>query len=108
MKLSLVLIVYRSDSSRAQEASKFCEEVLKAKNIKSKRIESDFHDDEIEKYLCNSESQPDIGIVLIDRSLSRGLSPGIVLIDGGYGNNTTSLEKLEERELKYLRKIAKN
>ena len=31
MKLSLVLIVYRSDSSIAQEASKFCEEVLKAK-----------------------------------------------------------------------------
>ena len=43
MKLSLVLIVYRSDSSIAQEASKFCEEVLKAKNIKSNRIESDFH-----------------------------------------------------------------
>ena len=64
MKLSLVLIVYRSDSSIALEASKFCQEVLKAKNIKSNRIESDFHDDEIEKYLCNSESQPDIGIVL--------------------------------------------
>ena len=54
------------------------------------------------------EKKPDIGIELIDRSLSLGLSPGIVLIDGGYGNNTTSLEKLEERELKYLRKIAKN
>ena len=39
MKLSLVLIVYRSDSSIAQEASKFCEEVLKAKNIKSKIID---------------------------------------------------------------------
>ena len=64
MKLSLVLIVYRSDSSLALEASKFCEEVLKAKNIKSNRIESDFHEDEIEKYLCSSESQPDIGIVL--------------------------------------------
>ena len=64
MKLSLVLIIYRSDSSRAQEASKFCEEVLKAKNIKSNRIESDFHKHEIEKYLCNSESKPDIGIVL--------------------------------------------
>jgi len=64
MKLSLVLIVYRSESSIAQEASIFCEEVLKAKNIKSKRIESDFHEDEIEKYLCNSESQPEIGIVL--------------------------------------------
>jgi len=64
MKLSLVLIVYRSDSSIAQEASKFCAEVLKAKNIKSNRIESDFHKDEIEKYLSNSESQPNIGIVL--------------------------------------------
>jgi len=53
MKLSLVLIIYRSDSSRAKEASKFCEEVLKAKNIKSKIIESDVHKDEIEKYFCN-------------------------------------------------------
>ena len=64
MKLSLVLILYRSDSSIALEASKYCEEALKAKNITSNRIESDFHEDEIEKYLCNSESQPDIGIVL--------------------------------------------
>ena len=64
MKLSLVLIVYRSDSSIAQEASKFCEEVLKAKNIKSNRIESDFYKDEIEKYFCNLELQPNIGIVL--------------------------------------------
>ena len=53
MKLSLVLIVYRSDSSIALEASKFCEEVLKAKNIKSNRIESDFNKDEIAKYFCN-------------------------------------------------------
>ncbi len=64
MKLSLVLIVYRSDSSIALEASKFCEEVLKSKNIKSKRIASNFHKDEIDKYLCNSQFQPDIGIVL--------------------------------------------
>ena len=64
MKLSLVLIIYRSDSSKALEASKFCEEVLKAKNIKSNRIESDFHKEEIEKYFCKSESQPEIGIVL--------------------------------------------
>ena len=64
MKLSLVLIIYRSDSVIALEASKFCEEVLKAKNIKSKRIESDFEKDEVEKYLFNSELQPDIGIAL--------------------------------------------
>ena len=64
MKLSLVLIVYRSNSSIALEASKFCAEVLKAKNIKSNRIESNFHKEEIERYICNSESQPEIGIVL--------------------------------------------
>ena len=64
MKLSLVLILYRSDSSIALEASKFCQEVLEAKSIKSSRIKSDFNEDEIEKYLYNSESQPDIVIVL--------------------------------------------
>ncbi len=64
MKLSLVLIIYRSDSSTAQEASEFCEEVLKDKKIKSKRIQSDFHKDEIAKHLLNIELQPNIGIVL--------------------------------------------
>ena len=61
-----------------------------------------------EKMTNSLIKKPDIGIELIDRSLSRGLSPGIVFIDGGYGNNTTFLKKLEERELKYLGKIAKN
>jgi len=64
MKLSFVLIVYRSDSSEALRASKLCEEVLKAKNIQSIRIESDFHKNEIEKYLCDSKFKPNIGIVL--------------------------------------------
>ena len=57
MKISLVLIVYRSDSSIAKEASKFCEEALNFKNIKANRIQSNFHRDEIEKYLCNPELQ---------------------------------------------------
>ena len=64
MKLSLVLIVYRSDSSIALEASKFCEKVLKDKNINSNRIASDFHKNDIEKYLYNKNLQPEIGIVL--------------------------------------------
>ncbi len=64
MKLSLVLIIYRSNSTSALEASKFCAEVLKAKNIKSKRIESDFHKDQIEQYIYNLEFKPNIGIVL--------------------------------------------
>jgi len=64
MKLSLVLIIYRSDSYIALEASKFCEEVLKAKHIKSIRIESNFHKDQIDKLLCNLDFQPNIGMVL--------------------------------------------
>ena len=64
MKLSLVLIIFRSNSSSAKEASIFCEEVLKEKNIKSNRIESDFSEDEIKKYICNSVFHPDIVIVL--------------------------------------------
>ncbi len=64
MKLSLVLIIYRSNSSSALEASKFCEKVLKAKNIKSIRIESNFHKNQIEHYLCNLKFLPNIGIVL--------------------------------------------
>ena len=53
------------------------------------------------------QKKPDIGIELIDRSLDRGPSPGIVLIDAGNGNNTTFLKKLEERELKYARRHLK-
>ena len=64
MKLSLVLIIFRSNSTFAHDASKFCQEVLKSKNIKSNRIESDIHKDEIEKYLCDADLKPDIGIVL--------------------------------------------
>ncbi len=64
MKLSLVLIIYRSNSSLALEASKFCENALKSKNIKSNRLDSDFNKDEVAKYLSNSELKPDIVIVM--------------------------------------------
>ena len=53
------------------------------------------------------DQKPDIGIELIDRSLSRVLSPGIVLIDGGYGNNTTFLKKTRKKGIKILRKNCK-
>ncbi|GAC1504829.1 MAG: hypothetical protein NVS2B14_17400 [Chamaesiphon sp.] len=33
--------------------------------------------------------KPDIALKLVDKCLSRGLKPGVVLIDAGYGNNTT-------------------
>jgi SRSO17 transposase len=54
------------------------------------------------------KKKPELALSLIDRSLIRGYRPGIVLIDGGYGNNTTFLLELEKRKLKYLGGLAKN
>jgi SRSO17 transposase len=54
------------------------------------------------------KKKPEIALSLIDRSLARGYRPGIVLIDAGYGNNTSFLKALEERKLNYLGGVAKN
>jgi SRSO17 transposase len=54
------------------------------------------------------KKKPELALGLIDRSLERGYRPGIVLIDAGYGNNTTFLLELEKRKLKYLGGLAKN
>ncbi len=64
MKLSLVLIIYRSNSSIALDSSIFCEKVLKDKNIKSHRLESDFNNEQINNYLYNPKILPDVVIVL--------------------------------------------
>ena len=40
--------------------------------------------------------------------MERGYRLGIVLIDAGYGNNTSFLLELEKRKLKYLGGLAKN
>ncbi len=48
------------------------------------------------------KKKPELALALIDRSLERGYRPGIVVIDAGYGNNTTFLLELEKRKLKYL------
>ena len=54
------------------------------------------------------KKKPELAIELIDKSLNRGYRPAIVLIDAGYGNNTTFLKEWEKRELKYLGGLAKN
>lgn len=54
------------------------------------------------------KKKPEIARDLIDKSLARGYRPGIVLIDAGYGNNTSFLQELENRQLKYIGGIAKN
>lgn len=54
------------------------------------------------------KKKPELALALIDRSLTREYRPGIVIIDAGYGNNTTFLLELEKRKLKYLGGLAKN
>ena len=56
----------------------------------------------------NFKKKPNLALDLIDRSLTQGYRPGIVLIDSGYGNNTSFLIELEKRKLKYLAGLAKN
>ena len=54
------------------------------------------------------KKKPELALDLIDRSKERGYRPGIVVIDAGYGNNTTFLLELEKRQLKYIGGLAKN
>jgi SRSO17 transposase len=54
------------------------------------------------------KKKPTLALELIDKSLNRGYRPGIILIDAGYGNNTTFLIELEKRKLNYLGGLAKN
>ncbi|WP_373538654.1 IS701 family transposase [Chamaesiphon sp.] len=54
------------------------------------------------------KKKPIIAIELIERSRDRGYRPSIVLIDGGYGNNSNFLKELEQKKLKYLGRVAKN
>ena len=64
MKLSLVLIIYRSNSSIALDSSLFCEKVLKNNNINSIRLESDFSNEQISNFFHNSKLLPQIALVL--------------------------------------------
>ena len=64
MKLSLVLIIYRSNSLIAKESSEFCKNALKDNNINSNTIESDFDKKELLNYFSNLYSLPEVVIVL--------------------------------------------
>ena len=64
MKLSFVLIIYRSESSIAKESSEFCKTALENRNIKSNSIDSDFDKNDFDKYFQNLSSLPELVIVL--------------------------------------------
>ncbi|BAQ64577.1 mobile element protein [Geminocystis sp. NIES-3709] len=68
----------------------------KAENFSEGKDDPQFH------------KKPDIAFNLIEKCLNRNYRPQIILMDGGYGNNTNLLEKLEKKNLKYIGIIAKN
>jgi SRSO17 transposase len=53
------------------------------------------------------QKKPDIAVALIDRCIQRGFTPGLVLLDAGYGNNAPLLKEVESRGLKYVAAINK-
>src|SRR5208283_3046840 len=53
------------------------------------------------------QKKPEIALALVDRCLKRALTPGLVLLDAGYGNNAPLLKELENRGLKYVAAISK-
>ncbi|WP_161564753.1 transposase, partial [Okeania hirsuta] len=50
--------------------------------------------------------KPDLAIKLVQKTLFRKHRPGIVLVDGGYGNNSSFLQELERLELNYIGGLA--
>ncbi|NEQ71622.1 MAG: transposase [Okeania sp. SIO2C9] len=46
--------------------------------------------------------KPDLALKLVQKILSRKYPPGVVLVDGGYGNNSSFLEELQKLELNYI------
>ncbi len=87
-----MLIIYRSNSYLAKEASIFCENTLKNRNIKSNRIESDFDNTQIESYFYNLDSLPELVIVLggdgtVLKSANALVSYDIPLLSFNIGGN---------------------
>ena len=51
------------------------------------------------------EKKPDIALKLIQNCLDKGLTPGLILLDAGYGNNGPLLKEIENKGLKYVAAI---
>ena len=64
MKLSLVLIIYRSKSTIAKETASFCENLLESQKIAVFRLASNFDNKTLQRNLEKNDYLPDLVIVL--------------------------------------------
>ena len=64
MKLSLVLIIYRSKSKIAKETASFCKNLLKSQKIDAIKLASTFDNKTLQKNLEIKDHLPDLVIVL--------------------------------------------
>ena len=63
MNISLVLIIYRSNSTIAKDTSNYCVNLFSKKGIDSLRIDSDFDKKSLEGKLKFSSKLPDLAII---------------------------------------------
>lgn len=54
------------------------------------------------------KKKPDLALEPIDSCRNRGGKPGVVLIDGSYGNNGKLMQKIQDRDRTYIVGVAKN
>ena len=64
MKISLVLIIFRYNSTIAKETASFCENLFNNKGIKTIQRASDFNKDSINNQFHREKFLPDLVIVL--------------------------------------------
>jgi hypothetical protein len=53
------------------------------------------------------QKKSEIALALIQSSIDRGLTPGLIVLDAGYGNNVPFLKEIEDKGLKYVGAIRK-
>ena len=103
-----MLIIYRSNSTAAEESSIFCENLLKNKNIRSKRIDSDFNKELLNSYLCEGNQLPNIVIVIggdgtVLKSANELVNYDIPLLSFNIGGNLGFLT--QEKDFLYDKSI---
>ena len=101
MKVSLVLIIYRSDSTIAKDTSIFCESIFNDKGIHSLRVDSDFNKESLENRLKIGSHTPDLAIVLggdgtVLKSVNVLIKLGIPILSFNIGGNLGFLTQDKE------------
>jgi len=101
MKISLVLIIYRSDSTIAKDTSSYCENIFQNKGINCLNIDSDFNKNSLVSELESKSKLPDLAVVLggdgtVLKSVSVLINFDIPILSFNIGGNLGFLSQDKE------------